>query len=91
MLKVSTQICRHARLTIRHSNVDVRNVNGAFGVLLSNDVSLHRQQSTSAVDVGSKTVKKSFPSPAELRNDWQKRRVPLFEVDRMKDLVSINY
>jgi hypothetical protein len=90
MLKVSTRFCRHARLTIRHSNVDVRNVNGAFGVLLSNDVSLHRQQSTSAVDVGSKTVKKSFPSPAELRNDWQKRRVPLFEVDRMKDLVSIN-
>ena len=77
----STRFCRHARLTAswmcHTSNTDSRRLN-------------NRQQSTSAADVGSKAVKKSFASPAELRQAWQSRRQPLFEVVKMRDLVRID-
>ena len=56
---------------------------------VTQNVFLVRCQSTSAsAPQPSASQQPQYVTPAELRKAWQKRRQPMFEVAKMKDLVK---
>ena len=81
--RLSRRRCLASLSVAASNNVDV-------GV--TQNVFLVRCQSTSASasqpSLSSASQQPQYVTPAELRKAWQKRRQPMFEVAKMKDLVK---
>ena len=77
MLRASTRLYRQQCLTTCKVLASQTTLN----------VTSPRCQSTATSSASTK--KSQYPSPAELRQAWQNRRQPLFDVIKMRDLVTV--